>query len=235
MKPTILVISCEHAVNTIPKQYISLFRHHMQILNTHQAFDHGALIIAETIKNHFKCELIASTVSRLLIDTNRSLTNPHCFSTFTQHLSLIEKQQLINAYYNSYRAQIQFIINQYIAQHKQILHLSIHSFTPKLNGIVRNAGIGLLYNPQRHGEKEVCREWSEILKNTIPTYRTRMNYPYRGSNDGFTSFLRKIYPENDYLGIELEINQDLIKNVNLQQEITNILISSLNSLLQLLG
>jgi len=35
----------------------------------------------------------------------------------------------------------------------------------------------------------------------------RRNFPYKGCNDGFTSTLRKKFPNDAYLGIELEINQ----------------------------
>jgi len=35
----------------------------------------------------------------------------------------------------------------------------------------------------------------------------RRNYPYAGKNDGFTTYLRRRFPSDAYLGIELEINQ----------------------------
>ncbi len=37
-----------------------------------------------------------------------------------------------------------------------------------------------------------------------------MNYPYRGASDGLTTHLRKRFHVNEYLGIELEINQELL-------------------------
>lgn len=35
----------------------------------------------------------------------------------------------------------------------------------------------------------------------------RRNYPYRGSGDGLTSYLRRRYPATRYIGVELELNQ----------------------------
>ena len=101
-------------------------------------------------------------------------------------------------------------------------------------GITRNAGIGLLYDPKRHGEKEVAREWAGLLNQQTPTYRVRMNYPYSGSSDGFTTTLRKQHPEKDYLGIELEINQTLVKDEESLNAVISALSQSLKELLQLL-
>jgi predicted N-formylglutamate amidohydrolase len=90
-----------------------------------------------------------------------------------------------------------------------VIHLSIHSFTPELSGVVRDADIGLLYDPARRYEKKLCREWRKKIITINPAIgRVRMNYPYRGTSDGFTTYLRKKM-KGSYLGIEVEINQRL--------------------------
>jgi predicted N-formylglutamate amidohydrolase len=102
-----------------------------------------------------------------------------------------------------------------------VLHLSVHSFTPKLNGEVRNADVGILYDPRRLAEREVCTRWKGTLLALTATShdngyklqsdcRIRMNYPYRGASDGLTTALRRVFPARDYLGIELEVNQALL-------------------------
>ena len=88
-----------------------------------------------------------------------------------------------------------------------MLHISSHSFTPELNGEVRNADIGLLYDPRRIGERRFCELWKVAFAAAAPALRVRRNYPYAGKNDGFTALLRKRHGPNDYVGIELEINQ----------------------------
>ena len=40
----------------------------------------------------------------------------------------------------------------------------------------------------------------------------RRNYPYRGTSDGLTRYLRKRYADRDYCGIELEVNQKHVGN-----------------------
>ncbi len=233
MKPTILFLSCEHAVNTGPTRHQKLFHQHESLLQTHRAVDFGALDIAYHISQTLGCNYTQATVTRLLIDCNRSLTHPHCFSEFTKQLSDIEKQQLIEEYYVPYRQQTETMIKNHIEHGYQVLHISSHSFTPVFNGMTRNASIGLLYDARRHGEKEVAREWHGILSQQT-NYRTRMNYPYRGSSDGFTRYLRKRYPEKDYLGIELEVNQALIRNKTSLHLLATDLSNSLSELLQLL-
>lgn len=234
MKPTILFISCEHAVNHVPEAYLKLFHKHESVLQTHRGIDFGALEIATYLSRTLGSEFTAATVTRLLIDCNRSVSNASCFSEFTQQLSLAEKQQLIDHYYLPYRNQCERLIKAHIDRGHQVFHLSSHSFTPTFNGVTRNAGICLLYDPKRHGEKEVARQWHGLLAQQTPSYRVRMNYPYRGSSDGFTSALRKKYSEKEYLGLELEINQTLVKDEKSLHVVAKALFQSLKELLLLL-
>ena len=234
MKPTTLFLSCEHAVDTIPADYQHLFKGHPSILSTHRAIDFGALEIATHLKKALACAYQSATISRLLIDCNRSLNHKDCFSEFTSSLSSEEKKQLIDKYYLPYRNRSENIIDDSINTGHQVLHLSIHSFTPVFNGMERNAGIGLLYDPKRHGEKEVARELQRLLSLETPAYRVRMNYPYSGSSDGFTTALRKKHPEVDYLGLEIEVNQSLAKNKNTRDPIASLLAHSIKELLLIL-
>ena len=85
--------------------------------------------------------------------------------------------------------------------------MSIHSFTPILNGIERIADIGLLFDPARKQESRFCRELQGKLREQPTPLRVRRNYPYRGTSDGLTTALRCKFPGDQYLGIEIEINQ----------------------------
>ena len=88
-----------------------------------------------------------------------------------------------------------------------MIHVYSHSFAPRLNGEVRTADVGLLYDQARPGEVDACARWKAALRRTAPALRVRRNYPYAGKNDGLTSHLRRRYPPSAYVGIELEINQ----------------------------
>lgn len=72
---------------------------------------------------------------------------------------------------------------------------------------MRRADVGLLYDPRRPGERDLCRNLQTILRNTAGGLIVRRNFPYRGAADGLTTYLRKRYGSGKYLGIEIEINQ----------------------------
>lgn len=233
MKPTILVLSCEHAGNEVPSQYQALFSSQHSVLETSRALDFGAGDIADHLSRMFECDYIKSTITRLLIDCNRSLSHDACFSEFTKTLSKKEKEGLINDYYLPFRLLTENRIAQHIERGEQVLHLSVHTFVPKTNHHTRNAAIALLYDPRRHGEKEVARIWHSLMSHHSPNFRIRLNYPYSGKSDNFTHALRKQYPEKSYLGIELECNQALFDD-DLYQELIPLLSDSLAQLQKLL-
>jgi len=92
-----------------------------------------------------------------------------------------------------------------------VIHISSHSFTPEFNGRVRNADVGLLYDPGRRPEAALCTRWQAVLAAIAPELRVRRNYPYAGKGDGLASHLRLRFPRGAYVGIELEINQGIVR------------------------
>jgi len=75
---------------------------------------------------------------------------------------------------------------------------------------VRRADVGLLYDPGRRGEVQLCARWKAALANMAPELRVRRNYPYAGRGDGLTCYLRKRFSPGVYVGIELEVNQKIV-------------------------
>lgn len=202
-----LVITCEHGGNRIPSPYRDLFHAHQALLDSHRGFDPGALVMAKTLATAFAAPLVTSTVSRLLVDLNRSIGHPRLHYEAIRNLPAEVRQQILTHYYQPYRAQAEHLIRQAIADHGLVIHLSSHSFTPELGGKVRNADIGLLYDPGRPGEADLCERWQASLKACAPDLSVRRNYPYAGKGDGLTTRFRQQLPSDIYVGIELEINQ----------------------------
>lgn len=231
MKQFAVVISCEHAVDLVPAPYAALFKGYDHLLATHRGIDFGALAIAKHVHQVCQSDFIAAKATRLLIDCNRSLHHPQCFSEVTQHLDAPLKQQIISQYYLPFRQQVLADIMKHISDGLTVWHLSIHSFTPVMDGRTRNADIGLLYDPRRSAEKEFAAQWKQAIKQLHPQYKVRLNYPYRGTSDGLTSFLRKQFLNNQYIGIEVETNQALTKDVQMMHTIKHILSESLQNLM----
>ena len=88
-----------------------------------------------------------------------------------------------------------------------VVHLSIHSFTPRFAGRARAVDVGLLYDPAHGRERAFAGEWLTALRARRGDLRLRRNQPYRGTSDGLTTFLRARLDERRYLGLELEISQ----------------------------
>lgn len=210
-RPYALLFSCEHATNHIPGAYRSLFRNADSVLKSHRGWDPGTAPVAEILATRFQAPLFQSKASRLLVECNRSLEHPDLWSEFTRPLSQSLKNQILEQYYFPYRNQIVEEIQAFHRHGLGVLHVSVHSFTPCLNGVERQAEIGLLYDPSRKRETEICRRWKRRLNRLVPGWRVRRNYPYRGKADGLTTFLRKQFEQNFYLGIELEISQAMLQ------------------------
>jgi predicted N-formylglutamate amidohydrolase len=201
------LISCEHGGNRIPPRYRDCFREHEELLQTHRAFDRGALQLARDMSRSLLAPLFAATVSRLLVDLNRSPGHRQLFSEATRNLPLGMREEIIKHYYLPYRDSIEACIRTKNQSGARIIHVSCHSFTTELNGKVRDADIGLLYDPARRAEAALCKRWQAALNARAPEFRTRLNYPYRGIADGLVTHFRRQFNADRYLGIELEINQ----------------------------
>ncbi len=234
MKPTVLVISCEHGSNKVPKKYAPLFQHKQLILKTARAFDLSASQIATRLKKGLACDLVQAKVTRLLIDCDHSLHHAHCFSKFSKKLPIEEKNTLIETYYEPFHQELQQKISAHITQQQQVLHLSIYTFAPILKGLFLNTGIGILYDSHRHGEKEVARMLHGLLNQETPAYKIRSNYPFSGTHDYVLHSFRKRFAEKDYLGIKLGINQALLSNEDELDSVCNVLSRSVRDLLELL-
>lgn len=211
------VISCEHGGNEIPPAYAPLFRQAQEVLQSHRGWDPGALPLFEQLQPLADFAK-KSTISRLLIELNRSLHHPDLFSAYTRSLDNRQKESIIQDYYLPYRQSVKSKIESFLQQKDRVYHLSIHSFTPELNGVVREADIGLLYDPERALEEEACSLWRDCLLEELPHFRIRDNYPYLGIDDGFTTSLRQQHTTN-YAGIELELNQKWAYNREVYQRL----------------
>lgn len=200
------LITCEHGGNRIPPRYRALFAGLEALLQSHRGFDPGARILARELSRALAAPLYVSTTSRLLIDLNRSIGHPALYSEATRNQPAALRRDILKRYYLRYRNRVEAHIAAAVADGRRVVHLSSHSFTPELDGTLRTADIGLLYDPARPGEAELCRRWQARIKAEAPRWRVRRNYPYRGSSDGFTAYLRRRFAADAYLGIELEIN-----------------------------
>lgn len=217
-----LMLTCEHASNRLPAAFKKFVP--VDVQETHRAYDIGALQVFRKLVNfakpEFSCE---GKFSRLFVDLNRTITNKSAFSEYYGALEARDKplaekaKAAATAYWKEYRENVEKFVAKNIGASKKgaknngkegadIVHLGIHSFTPALNGKVRNADIGILYDPKRPQERAYANVIRGEIKRLYPHMKVRFNYPYKGSSDGLTTSLRKKFGPR-YVGIEIEINQ----------------------------
>jgi predicted N-formylglutamate amidohydrolase len=205
-----ILFSCEHGGNRVPPRYRRLFGGLQQALLTHRGYDFGAQRMAREQSASFDAPIVASTVTRLLVDLNRSPGHPRLHAESVRHAPRKERDRIVAEHYLPYRAQAENLIRRAIARGQRVIHVASHSFTPELNGKVRTADVGLLYDPGRTGERRTCALWKAALLDALPHLRVRRNYPYSGKDDGFMPFLRSRFRPSAYIGIEIEINQAIV-------------------------
>lgn len=224
-----LILTCEHAGNEIPDQYLKYFSGAGEVLETHRGYDPGALDLFDSL-TALSIFSQPYMISRLLVEPNRSLSHPQLLSEFTSPLREAEKEEILDEFYLPYRSFMEGIIGDYISAGKEVLHISVHTFTPELNGEVRKADIGLLFDPARKAETDFCKDFQNKLLEQDNDLNVRFNYPYLGVDDGFTTYLREKFPQK-YLGIELEVNQIFVQDNKMQKRLKNVIFEALSETL----
>jgi len=202
-----IIVTCEHGGNRVPARFREQFRGRERLLNSHRGYDKHALAYARHLARRLGAQLFCSTVTRLLIDLNRSPGHPGLFSRLTGGLGIGEKEHILREYYLPYRRSVESAAAAAVSRGDAVLHISVHSFAPVIRGETKRADIGLLYDPSRSRERSSCLEWQRFLQDAAPALVVRRNYPYRGRADGLVTSMRKIFSPDRYTGIELELNQ----------------------------
>jgi predicted N-formylglutamate amidohydrolase len=210
------VISAEHASNRIPARYQNLGLTRRK-LDSHIAWDPGTKAIARACAKALGCARHEGRYSRLLVDLNRSPRHPKLMAcrSFSvsipgnQEIAPEEKRRRIERYYAPYREAVGRDIQRILATAGRCIHLSMHSFTPVANGVVRSADIGILFDPRSALESSLARELVNSLKRH--GFHVRRNYPYRGVSDGLATYFRRSFSAGGYAGIEIEVNQALLR------------------------
>jgi len=233
MTRSVLLLTCEHGGARVPARYRKLFqtRAARAALRTHRGSDLGALALARALHRSLGAPLFESSVTRLLVDLNRSVGHPQLFSEFSKPLDAAERAALLAQHYFPHREAVESWIDEQVSRRREVVHIGVHSFTPRLDGQVRTADVGLLYDPARAGELQFCREWKAALRALDATLRVRRNYPFLGKADGFVTHLRGIFPRRKYLGIELEVNQSRLAAPGPSRRLTRLIAESLAAVL----
>lgn len=150
------VIVCDHASNTIPDEYKS-FGFADDALETHIAWDPGALAVARRLSERLDAPLFWPDVSRLVIDCNRPPDASSLIVTQSEGqpvranraVSEAERSRRLDRIYTPYHAAIDSCLTRRLAARLPTALIAIHSFTPVYLGKARPWQVGIVFDADR--------------------------------------------------------------------------------------
>lgn len=225
------LVTCEHASNGLPARYGTLGLDRAR-LSEHITWDPGSLEIARALARKLGCPIHNGRYSRLLIDLNRNLGHPKLIAQRSfgveipgnQNVDSSERERRIREYWTPYRDSVLSDIRLIVERAGRCIHFGVHSFTPVVDGLERDVCVALLYDPSRQAEVDVAGKLGALLK--AGGMRVRRNYPYRGVSDGLVTACRKLFPNSEYAGIEIEVSQKLLESDHDVRRISESLVAS---------
>jgi len=215
-----LVLSCEHGGARVPAAARPWFggAAARRALESHRGHDAGALAIARAMSDRLGAPLLEHTVSRLVVDTNRSLGHPALHAEYLRGAPDELLARLVEAHWRPHRERVRGAVDAALAEGATVLHVGVHSFTPRLDGVDRRCDVALLYDPSRTAERELAGAWLAALSERRPDLRLGRNFPYRGTADGLTTTLRRALGPR-YLGIELEVSTRTAREPDIAEDL----------------
>ena len=177
--PLRVVVSCEHATARVPAAYAQELRVPKSVLASHRGWDPGAIELARELARDLAAPLFAARATRLLVDANRSLDNRACFSKWSERLPEQLRERAVREHWSRHRDAVRDAVQARLGE-GPVLHLSVHSFTPRFRGVERAIDVAALYDPSRAGERTFATAWLAALRAERPALRLRRNAPYRG-------------------------------------------------------
>jgi len=204
-----LVLVCEHASNFIPADLDALGLDEAA-LQSHIAWDPGALAVASAMAAVLDATLVAPRVSRLVYDCNRSLEAPSAVPAVSEIFDIPGKARA-DRVYSPFRDALNATLEARMVEGRRPVLLSIHSFTPVYGGVERDMELGILHDSDaRFADAllEIAGARGDMV--------VRRNAPY-GPEDGVAFTLSEFALKRGLLNAMIEIRNDLIADGAAQQ------------------
>jgi len=219
--PVLLV--CDHASNRFPR---SLGTMGLDYLNrvSHIALDIGAGAVANALAEKLGATSVLCQYSRLIVDCNRALIDE---STFLEHsdgvdvpgnhnLQISEKERRASEIYWPYHNAIKGQIVRLKKNEIEPIVISIHSFTPVINGNDREWEVGVLW------DKDPATAEIFLTRLAKAGYLVGDNKPYSGKDP--EDFTIDYHAESIGLShVGIEISQNLISHDDGVERVSDIL------------
>ncbi|MBK07634.1 MAG: hypothetical protein CL920_10425 [Deltaproteobacteria bacterium] len=205
-----LIVIVEHATNLIPPPMQATEEDHPW-LQTHWGWDIGIADTSRSLIDETSSFGLFSRFSRLICDPNRKPEDGTWIRTdvegytpsFNRNIDDAERQRRFEMYHDPYHEAIDQALHKRLDMDRDVLLLSMHSFTPKLGEELRPMEIGVLYDDHEAIAKRVATLFEE------EGFVTALNEPYSGFDHLIYSANRHGRAHN-LIYLEFEVRQDLI-------------------------
>ncbi|MEM7733352.1 MAG: N-formylglutamate amidohydrolase [Pseudomonadota bacterium] len=203
--PHAALLVCEHASARMPASFDGLGLR-KEDLDSHIAWDPGALETARHLSTILDATIVHSTVSRLIYDCNRPPDADSAMPARSEEtavpgntgLTVEEKAERTRQFYRPFEALLSDTLS---SRSDQSVLVTIHSFTPIFRGQKRSVEIGILHDDDSR--------LADALLQVAGGFRIERNAPY-GPEDGVTHTLRQHAMPRGILNVMFEIRNDLI-------------------------
>ena len=208
--PVLLV--CDHASNRFPRSLGTMGLDYLDRVS-HIALDIGAGAVAESLANNVRATTVLCQYSRLIVDCNRKLIDDSAFLEKSDgvdipgndNLQESEKERRASEIYWPYHNTIKDQIVRLKKHGIDPVVISIHSFTPVINGNDREWEIGVLW------DKDSVTAEIFLTRLVESGYLVGDNKPYSGKDP--EDFTIDFHAESDGLPhVGIEISQNLINH-----------------------
>ena len=205
-----LLITCEHASNAVPAP-LTKTPADQRWLDDHWGWDIGAADVVKELVRIKSCVGVLCGYSRLVIDANRELDHADLIRrqiygeplSFNRGLNDAEVDRRAAEFHAPYHEAVSQQLKKRLELDGDVLLLSVHSFTPELDGERRPMEIGVLFD----NYEAVAERLGGLIE--AQGFKTALNEPYSGMSG--LIFSANLHGSNHgVIYIELEIRQDLI-------------------------
>lgn len=206
-----IVILADHARNLLPEEYgdLGLPAHEF---DRHIAYDIGVEMVTRSLARQLDAPALLCGYSRLLIDPNRGEDDPTLIRQLydgtiipaNYPMTPDEREKRLELFYRPYHDAIGAMISSVASgSGRAPLVVSIHSFTPAMQGIARPWHVGILWDQ----DDRAVRPMLDALSSD-PTLVVGDNEPYDGALRGDTMYKHAI--AHGYPHMLVELRQDLV-------------------------
>ncbi len=207
-----VLIVCEHASRRLPASLGTLGLS-PDALESHIAWDPGALAVSQELVRLLDAELIYQRFSRLAYDCNRPPEAPGAMPETSEiyeipgnrALTEAERDSRTEALYLPFHEAVSRAIEARAARGLETVLVTMHSFTPVYMGKERAVEIGILH------DRDARLADAMLAASEGSKYDIRRNEPY-GPADGVTHTLIKHGLARDIRNVMIEVRNDLIRN-----------------------